>query len=106
MKQSTEIGNRKTDKTSVYDNFMPHAIKWMDERLAEGQNPADVANVIASIVASKGRHLRYQTSAKGTQTVASRHCDPTGDKSVQEQQLLIQKLWQGPLDSKTGSSYR
>ena len=106
MKQSTEIGTRCTDKTGVYDNFMPNAIKWMGERLAEGQPPSEVADVIANIVASEEHHLRYQTSPKGRQTVASRHCDPTGDKSIQEQEQLIKQLWQGPLNAQTGSSFR
>lgn len=106
MEKSTEIGSRNTSKTDVYKNFMPNAIKWMQERLADGQNPEEVAEVIASIVAEEHPQLRYQTSSKGKQTVANRHCDPTGEKSIQEQELLIKQLWKGELDAKTGSSYR
>jgi NAD(P)-dependent dehydrogenase (short-subunit alcohol dehydrogenase family) len=106
MKQSTEIGNRQTNKNDIYDDFMPNALKWMEERLADGQNPEEVAAVISEIVASTTHHLRYQTSAKGKQTVANKHCDPTGEKSIQEQEVLIKQLWQGPLEAKTGSSYR
>lgn len=106
MKQSTEMGSRCTSKTRIYDNFMPNAFKWMQERLADGQNPAEVAEVISTIVSSEHHHLRYQTSLKGKQTVANRHCDPTGEKSIQEQELLIKQLWRGPLDAHMGSSYR
>lgn len=106
MKYSTEIGNRRTNKTSVYDDFMPNALKWMQERLADGQDPAEVAEVISAIVASERHQLRYQTTSKGTQTVANRHCDPTGERSLQEQVLLTKKLWQGSLDPHQGSSYR
>lgn len=104
MKKSTELGNRHTNKTSVYDDFMLNTFKWMEERLAEGQNPVEVAQVICGIVASEHRQLRYQTSAKGKQTVASRHCDPTGEKTIQEQEQLVKQLWRGPLSAQTGSS--
>lgn len=104
MEKSTEIGNRHA--SDAYDIFMPNALKWMKERLANGQNPEEVAEVISSIVASEKRQFRYQTSAKGKQTVADRHCDPTGEKSICEQEELIKKLFEGPLNPKTGSSYR
>jgi hypothetical protein len=46
MQESTEIGSRKTDKTAVYDGFMPYAIRWMDERLAEeAEGCIDVSDV-------------------------------------------------------------
>ncbi|MDP1835781.1 MAG: SDR family oxidoreductase [Chlamydiales bacterium] len=106
MQQSTEIGSRQTDTSCVYNDFMRNALKWMKERLAEGQSPAEVANVISGVIANEHHHLRYQTSEKGMQTVAKRHCDPTGEASIQEQQTLIKQLWQGPLNSQTGSSYR
>lgn len=106
MQLSTEIGSRHTDTSYVYDNFMANALKWMKERLAEGQSPVEVAHVISGIIANDHHHLRYQTSEKGMQTVAKRHSDPTGEASIQEQQTLIKQLWNGPLDSQTGSSYR
>lgn len=96
MEKSTEIGCRHTSTTDIYNKFMPNAIKWMQERLADGQNPEEVADVIAFIITEEHPQLRYQTSAKGKQTVASRHCDPTGEKSIQEQKVLIRELWQGP----------
>lgn len=106
MSLSTETGARCTPNTQVYEHFVPNALKWMEERLADGQNPADVAAVICTIVGSDQHHLRYQTSPKGEQTVAARHCDPTGSSSIQEQEKLIKQLWQGPLDTQAGSSYR
>lgn len=106
MEKSTEIGNRKATQTAVYQHFLPNAVKWMQDRLADGQDPAEVAEVISLIIAEDAPKLRYQTSAKGKQTVASRHCDPTGEKSVAEQQQLIRQLWNGPLEANHGSSYR
>lgn len=106
MEKSTEIGCRESRQTDIYGKFMPNAFKWMQERLADGQSPVEVAKVIASIITEDHPQLRYQTSAKGKQTVASRHCDPTGEKSIQEQKLLIDQLWKGPLEAQTGSSFR
>lgn len=106
MEKSTEIGSRHTSETDVYKNFMPNAIKWMQERLADGQSPEEVAEVIAFIITEEHPQLRYQTSVKGKQTVANRHCDPTGEKSIEEQKLLIKELWKGPLEAQAGSSYR
>ena len=106
MTLSTEIGNRHTAKTEIYSRFMPYAVQWMKERLSGGQDPEEVADVIASIVSSDRFQLRYQTSPRGTQIVAKRFCDPTGEASVQEQELLIKQLWQGFLDASIGSSYR
>lgn len=106
MEKSTEIGSRYTSETDIYKKFMPNAIKWMQERLADGQSPEEVAEVIAFIITEENPQLRYQTSSKGKQTVANRHCDPTGEKSIQEQESLIKQLWKGPLEAQTGSSYR
>lgn len=106
MEKSTEIGSRDTSETEVYKNFMTNAMNWMQERLADGQSPEEVAEVIAFIISEEHPHLRYQTSSKGKQTVANRHCDPTGEKSIQEQESLIKLLWKGPVETKTGSSYR
>lgn len=71
---------------------------WMQERLADGQKPTDVAQVVLDIISDNSHQLRYQTSPKGRQTVASRHCDPTGETSIQEQEQLIRQLWQRPLE--------
>ena len=106
MTKSTEVGSRRTDSTAPYDNFVPNALRWMQERLADGQRPTDVAQIVLDIVSDDSHQLRYQTSPKGRQTVASRHCDPTGETSIQEQEQLIRQLWQGPLDPGVGSSYR
>lgn len=106
MTKSTEIGSRRTSHTECYDYFVPNALRWMQERLDEGQKPTDVAQIVLKIISNDYHWLRYQTSPKGEKTVASRHCDPTGETSVQEQALLIRQLWQGLLDPKIGSSYR
>lgn len=106
MGKSTEIGSRNTSNTDVYKSFTTNAAKWMQDKLAVGQSPEEVAEVISSIISAENPHLRYQTSPKGKQTVANRHCDPTGEKTIQEQNLLIKQLWKGPLDPQTGSSYR
>ncbi|MBS0634643.1 MAG: SDR family oxidoreductase [Verrucomicrobia bacterium] len=104
--ESTEIASRKNEDTAIYDTFMPNAMKWMEERLAAGQNPEEVAAVIATVIATDKPKMRYQTSVKGTQTVAKLHCDPTGETSTREQELLLEPLWRGGLDPQIGSSFR
>lgn len=106
MEKSTETGSRRTNATGPYELFLQNALNWMQERLAEGQDPKEVADTIASIVSEKTPRLRYQTSAKGKQTVGKRHCDPTGEESVIEQGTLIRQLLKGSLDPKTGSAYK
>ncbi len=96
--KSTEIGQRDTDQHTVFDSFVSNALKWMQDKLADGQNPLEIAKIIACIIAEENPKLRYQTTFKGTQTVAFRHCDPTGEKTVAEQILLIKDLWKGPLE--------
>ncbi len=91
MDQSTEVGNRSID--NAYETFMPNALAWMTERLKQGQHPQDVAQVIASIISSEKRQIRYQTSAKGLETVAKRFIDPTGASSVLEQRALAKEFW-------------
>ena len=103
MKDSTVLANRKLT-TTLYDDFMPNALKWMQERLSGGQDPQEVADVIASIVATDMPNMRYQTSLKGTQTVAKIHCDPTGNMSTQDQEALVKPLCVGALDWQIGSS--
>ncbi len=96
MKESTELGSRRTKKTAIYDGFMPNALTWMQERLAAGQHAEEVAAVIAEIVSVDKPKMRYQTSVTGRQTVSKIHCDPTGEYSVQQQELLLQPLWKAP----------
>ncbi len=102
MKESTEIGQRKA---SGYEDFLPNALKWMEDRLKQGQSPEEVALVIAQIIADTKRNMRYQTSSKGTETVAKRFIDPTGNLSVEEQTALTKELWLGPLDIHKGGSF-
>lgn len=106
MEKSTESGTRRTASTGPYECFLQNALYWMQERLADGQNPQEVAEVIASIVSETTPCLRYQTSPKGKLTVAKRYCDPTGEESLREQGTLIKQLLKGSLDPQTGSSYK
>lgn len=105
MQESTELGNRKTGQTEIYNAFVAYAANWMQERLKQGQNPQEVAYLIAEILKEPQPKMRYQTSLKGKAAIASRFCDLTGEKSIEERRELIKQLWRGPLDEKIGSSY-
>jgi len=93
MTKSTEIGSRRIAKTFVYDDFLSNALSWMQSRIRDGQPAQEVANIMASIVATENPPFRYQTSLKGMQTVASRHRDTSGESSIQEQLSLLSPLW-------------
>jgi hypothetical protein len=43
---------------------MPNAVIWMQERLADGQDPVEVAEVISSVIASENHQFRYQLPQK------------------------------------------
>ncbi len=102
MAKSTTVGSRLNSETLIYEQFVPYALEWMQKRLESGQDPKEVAEVVVSIVENPQRQFRYQTSIKGKETVAGKHCDPSGDKSIREQELLVKQLWQSPAEAQSG----
>jgi hypothetical protein len=68
--------------------------------LSNGQSPEEVAEIICTVVnqPDNRNQFRYPTTSKGKELLSKRYCDPSGIKSIEEQELVIKNLWKSPDD--------
>lgn len=85
-------GDRVCDERDPYDGFIERCKLRIRNRFSTGQSPEEVADFIETIIKTPEPSFRYQTSDSSKNTAKMKFLDPTGDKMIQLQREVLEKL--------------
>lgn len=73
-----------SDDDDPYGAFVPDYRNAFNKRIGEGQNPADIAELVARIAEEENPHFRYQTSERIENLTGKFISDTTGDSMLKD----------------------
>lgn len=86
------VTSTASTKTPFAERFCLNLKNKLISLALEGQECAEIGQLIVKVAETAKPHLRYQTSAKVEETVAKKYVDLTGDKLRDEQIRFFQTL--------------
>ena len=81
-----------------YEKFQEHLLQWYNERLDNGQDPHEVAELVEKIMLQKKPKLRYQSNLNAVKRAQKNLVDISGCDTLSPKQVFSNELFEKAID--------